>query len=516
MKVTPRISPTVELVAVLAGLVWSPGGSAADPSVDHRIQHVEGDILPSILVTGEPRQKIKLIDRMAELNVPGLSIAVIHNGRIEWARGYGVRSAGGPLVTPDTLFQAASISKTVTALAALHAVQSGELDLDRDVNQSLKSWKIPANGFTDQTKVTLRELLNHTAGMTVHGFPGYGPTAPLPTTVQVLNGTPPANTPPIHVDIFPGTHWRYSGGGYVVVQQLLEDVTGQPFSKFVRDVVLTPLQMTDSTFEQPLPERLLANAAMPFDASGKPVPGGPHSYPERAPAGLWTTSSDLARYAIEVQNSFSGTSKRVLLQNMTRQMLTPGMNSWGLGVSIGGSAPHQYFQHTGANEGYRCALVAFEDGDGAVLMTNSDSGSMLIDEVIGTIAHEYGWPDLQPTIHSIAKIDPKRFDALSGSYQIGPGFILTFTREGDRFFSQATHQGQIEIYPENDHQFFAKAVGAQMTFETDPEGRVKRLIVRQGNRDMEGKRLDDAAAKAIADEMAASNKKDREPVEVSK
>jgi hypothetical protein len=356
------------------------------------------------------------------------------------------------------------------------------------VNQSLKGWKIPANGFTDQTKVTLRELLNHTAGITVHGFPGYDPTAPLPTTVQVLNGTPPANTPPIHVEMFPGTHWQYSGGGYVVVQQLLEDVTGQPFSKFVRDVVLTPLQMNHSTFEQPLSERLLANAAMPFDASGKPLPGGPHSYPEKAPAGLWTTSSDLARYAIEVQKSFSGTSKRVLLQNMTRQMLTPGMNSWGLGVSIGGSAPHQYFQHTGANEGYRCALVAFEDGDGAVLMTNSDNGNMLIDEVIGTIAHEYGWPDLQPTVHSIAKIDPKRFDALLGSYQIGPGFILTFTREGDRFFSQALHQGKVEIYPESEHRYFAKVIGAQMTWRKSAHGRLMQSTQRNSPSDWQQNR----------------------------
>jgi CubicO group peptidase (beta-lactamase class C family) len=505
MKVTPRLSATFGLVAVLSGLAWSRGGLAAVPSVVQRIQHVEDDILPSILVTGEPRQKIKLIDRMAELNVPGLSIAVIHNGRIDWARGYGVTSAGGPRVTPDTLFQAASISKTITALAALHAVQAGELNLDRDVNQSLKGWKVPANGFTDQTKVTLRELLNHTAGMTVHGFPGYGPNELLPTTVQILNGIPPANTPPIHVDVVPGTHWQYSGGGYVVVQQLLEDVTGQPFSKFVRDVVLTPLQMNHSTFEQPLPERLLANAAMPFDASGKPLPGGAHSYPEKAPAGLWTTSSDLARYAIEVQQSFSGTSTRVLSQNMTRQMLAPGMNSWGLGLSIGGSAPHQYFTHTGANEGYRCALVAFEEGDGAVLMTNSDNGNMLIDEVIGTLAHEYGWTDLQPTVHSIAKIDPLRFDVLSGSYQIDPGFILTFTREGDRFFSQAIHQGKIEIYPESEHRYFAKAVGAQVTFETDPEGRVTKLIVRQGNIDREGQRLDNAAAKAVADEMAVEH-----------
>jgi len=510
MNLRLRTPAVVAVFAVSAWLAGSSIGFATDSSVERRIQHVEGDLLPPILVIGEPREKVRLLDRMAELNVPALSIAVIHNGRIDWARGYGMRSAGGPPATPETLFQAASISKTITALAVLHLVQSGQIDLDKDVNQYLKSWKVPANSFTDQTKVTLRELLSHTAGMTVHGFPGYAPSAPLPTLLQVLDGTPPANTSAIRVDIRPGTQWRYSGGGYVVVQQLLEDVTGQPFSRFVKGAVFVPIGMNHSTFDQPLSERLLAGAAMPFDRNGKALEGGPHSYPEKAPAGLWTTPSDLARYAIEVQKSLGGHSKRVLSQKTTREMLRPGMNNWGLGLSIGGTAPHQYFQHGGANAGYQCGLIAFEDGDGAVLMTNSDNGNMLISEVVGTIAHEYGWPDLQPTAHTIVKIDPKSFDPLVGSYQFGPGFVLSFTREGDRFLSQATHQGQIEIYPESERQYFAKDVGATMTFELGSEGRIRGLTLHQGNRDMHAERLDDAAGKATADELAATNKRVRD------
>jgi CubicO group peptidase (beta-lactamase class C family) len=221
--------------------------------------------------------------------------------------------------------------------------------------------------------------------------------------------------------MLPGTQWQFSGGGYVVVQQLLEDVTGQPFSKFVRDAVLSPLKMKNTNFEQPLRQKLLAHAAVPFDANGKALDGGPLIYPELAPAGLWTTPSDLARAAVEVQRSLRGESNRVLSQKLTRQMLSSGMNNWGLGLNIGGRAPHQYFQHTGANAGYRCELIAFEDCDGAVLMTNGDNGGILIDELRGTVAHEYTWPDLQPTIHSIAKIDPKSFDPLGGSYQFGPG-----------------------------------------------------------------------------------------------
>jgi CubicO group peptidase (beta-lactamase class C family) len=245
-----------------------------------------------VITKGEPTVTTKLADRMAALHVPGVSIAVIHYGKIEWARGFGVTRLGGPAVTPDTLFQAASISKPVTAMAVLHLVESGKLNLDADVNQYLKTWKVPANTFTEKTKVTLRELLSHTAGMTVHGFPGYASGSPLPTLVQVLNGEKPANTPAIIVDATPGTNWRYSGGGFVVTQLLLQDVTGQPFPKLLHDTVLAPVGMTRSTYEQPLPQNRMAEAAMAYRRDGEPVPGGPHVYPEMAPAGLWTTPSD--------------------------------------------------------------------------------------------------------------------------------------------------------------------------------------------------------------------------------
>jgi hypothetical protein len=193
-------------------------------------------------------------------------------------------------------------------------------------------------------------------------------------------------------------------------------------------------------------------------------------------------------------------------------MLSPGKNNWGLGLNVGGSAPHQYFQHGGANAGYQCGLIAYEGGDGAVLMTNSDNGNTLITAMIGTIAHEYGWPDFQPTTHSIAKIDPKSFDSLAGSYQFGPEFTLTFTREGSHFFSQATRQGQVEIYPENEHRYFSKDVGAQMTFQADAEGRATEVILRQNGREVPGTRLDEAASKALAEAFAANNKRFRDQV----
>ncbi|MCC6131329.1 MAG: serine hydrolase [Acidobacteria bacterium] len=478
--------------------------SAQTPSpVEQRIRHIQDGILPAVLVKGDPVSPTKLADRMAALHVPGVSIAVIHNGEIEWARGFGVTRVGGPPVTPDTLFQAASISKPVAALAVLRLVDSGKLKLDSDVNQYLKTWKLPENSFTEQTKVTLRGLLSHTAGLTVHGFAGYASDAPVPTVPQVLNGEKPANSAPVRVDTKPGTIWRYSGGGYVVAQQLLQDVTRKPFPTLMRDSVLTPLGMTRSTYEQPLPKSRTGEVAMPYQADGQPVPGGPHIYPEMAPAGLWTTPSDLARYAIEVQRSFAGTSNRVLSPAMARQMLTPGLNHHGLGPSVGGSAKRPYFTHGGANEGYRCNLIAYIEGDGIVIMTNGSNGSQLASEILRTVAREYDWPDFQPVERSVAKVDTELLDRYVGSYQLNPGAVFQITREGDQLFEQLTGQAKFPIFPQSEREFFLKAVDAQIDFEVDAEGKATQLILHQNGRDMRAKRLDDAEASRIAEEAAA-------------
>ena len=457
---------------------------AAQTPPDQHIRRIETAIVTApVLVKGEPPATATLADRMTALRVPAVSIAYIHDGKIEWARAYGVTRIGGPPVTPDTLFQAASISKPVAALAVLRLVQSGKLDLDADVNRYLKTWKVADNAFTAENKVTLRGLLTHTAGLTVHGFPGYASDAPVPTTVQVLNGEKPANTARIQVDTKPGSIWRYSGGGYVVAQLLLEDVTGQPFAKLMHDTVLAPIGMTRSTYEQPLPKSRLSEVATPYRGNGEPVAGGPHVYPEMAPAGLWTTPSDLARYAIEMQRALAGASQRVIDAAMARRMVTPGLNNQGLGPGIGGSPARPYFTHGGANEGYRCNLVAYNQGDGLVVMTNSDSGGRLASEILATVAREYGWPDFQPVERTVAKVDPKSFDTYIGAYQLTPNAVLTVTREGDQLFAQLTGQPRFPVFAQGERSFFLKVVDAQLTFEVDDGGKSSAVVLHQNGRD---------------------------------
>ncbi len=475
---------------------------------EQRIQRIQDAILPAVRIEGEPTVTTKLADRMAELHVPGVSVAVIHDGKIEWALGFGVARLGGPAVTPDTLFQAASISKPVTAMAVLHLVEAGKLDLDTDVNRYLKTWKVPANGFTDKTKVTLRELLTHTAGMTVHGFPGYAAGAPLPTLVQVLNGEKPANTAPIRVDTLPGSAWRYSGGGFVVTQLVLENVTGQAFPTLMHNLVLGPIGMSHSTYQQPLPPDRAAEAATPYQRNGQPVPGGAHTYPEMAPAGLWTTPSDLARYAMEVQKALAGKSNGVLSQTMAREMLKPGKNKWGLGEGTGGAAGHSYFTHSGANEGFQCDLVAYDNGDGAAIMTNSDNGGQLAEEVLRTIASEYKWPDFAPRTRKAIAVSPGLLANYAGIYAFAPGFNMTITVADGQLISQVSGQDKVPLFAESETTFFPKVVEAEIEFPANgAKGPTSQLILHQNGQDMTAKRLDDAEAKKISDAAAAFDKR---------
>jgi CubicO group peptidase (beta-lactamase class C family) len=500
---------TVSAIATLS--TTSLGVLTAQPpaEVEQRIKHIQDAILPGVLTKGKPPITSTLAERMAALHVPGVSIALVHDGKIEWARGFGVTRIGGPAVTPDTLFQAASISKPVTAMAVLHLVEQGKLGLDTDVNQYLKTWKVPPNRFTETTKVTVRELLTHTAGVTVHGFPGYASESALPTLVQVLNGEKPANTPAILVDTVPGTAWRYSGGGFVVAQLLTENVTGKAFPTLMHDLVLGPAGMSRSSYEQPLPQDRLADAALPYRQNGQPVPGGPHVYPEKAPAGLWTTPSDLARYAIEVQNALAGKSDRVLSAAMAQEMLKPGKNQWGLGVETGGSAQHRYFTHGGANDGFQCNLVAYNSGDGAVIMTNSDNGGRLAAEILATIAYEYKWPDFAPREHNEVNVSLEILSKYVGVYAMAPGVNMTITLSDGQLISQMSGQGKVPLFAESETIFFPKVVDAEIEFPGNEQGQARQLVLHQNGRDMTANRLDETEAKKVADAAAAFEKRFR-------
>ncbi len=496
------------LAGVLIGLLCLPA-LASEPEIEARIQHLQDGLQPPVLVDGETPALTPLARRMAELNVPGMSMAVIRQGKVEWARGFGVKKIGGAPVTPETLFQAASISKPVFALGVLHLVEQGKLDLGTDVNQYLKSWKLPENEFNHTRKVTLRGILSHSAGLTVHGFPGYTLGEPVPNGPQMLDGVKPANSPPIRVDVVPGTTYRYSGGGYVLAQQLLIDVTGSSLPDYLRDSVLAPLGMTHSTYEQPLPARRRDEVALPYGPNGTAVEGGPHVYPELAAAGLWTTPTDLAHYAIGVQQILAGKQKSVVSPRMAREMLTPVLGNHGLGPVTGGPPAHRFFTHSGANAGYRCILVAYERGDGIVIMTNSDSGGTLMDEVLRTVALEYQWEEFAPPRRAVAKVSRERLDRLVGAYETSNRPPLVLRWDGGRLVGAMRGGDSLELFPLSDHELFAKQENVTVGFQLDDSGHVKSARWRQsaiGSPTL-FTRMDEARARPVLDEAAAIAKR---------
>ena len=333
------------------------------------------------------RELGKTVASGAELT-PAVSLAYAEGGDVVTA-GWGA--------APDTLFQAASISKAVTAGLTLHLVADGTLSLDEDITTALRTWSLPSFETTAGTwrpRITLRHLLCHGAGLGVWGFPGYRRGEPGPTLGDILDGRPPANTAPIRSEGIPGLAAAYSGGGYTVLQQLIEDVAGRPFGDLAAERIFAPLQMESARFEQPLPPELDERVAPAF-SEGRQVEGGWHIYPELAAAGLWCTPTDLVRFAGGIQRAYDGEASAIVPQRLAVEMVTPQMPGWGLGVSLYGTPEDRYFGHTGGNAGYRCELVASaRRGPAAAVMTNSDEGGELVPRLVNQLAVGLGWSAL--------------------------------------------------------------------------------------------------------------------------
>ena len=500
---SPRsISATCSLVALAALAACASrsepppadtGGAAraTAPNDTTRIDRVLRGLRPPVEIEGKPAVRWTLAERMTNYKVPGVSIAVIQDGHIAWARGFGEKEAGKTdPVTPTTLFQAASISKPVAATAMLRLVERGTLNLDTNVNRYLKSWKVPDNKFTTTEKVTLRRIVSHTAGLTVHGFPGYATTDAIPTVVQVLDGVKPANTDPVRVDTTPGAIERYSGGGTTIMQQLLVDVTGKPFPALMQELVLGPVGMTSSTYEQPIPAARAPEAAHAHRQDGKEIPGGWHVYPEMAPAGLWTTPTDLLKWAIAITDARAGRSTTLLSQGMTQQMLTAQKNEVGLGPFVGGTGRNFHFGHGGANEGFHSQLVMYPElGVGAAVMTNGDGGPLLIPEVLRALAAEYGWPDYGAERVTALTLDPKAIAGLVGTYLV-QGLEARVEQDSGRLVLRVPKQlPDQELIPKSDTTFVMASLGWQVTFKRDGSGRATMISVNPGSGGaIEGKR----------------------------
>ena len=428
-----------------------------------RIKRVEEGLLPTVLIKGDSAWSIA--DRMKFHKAPGLSIAVIKDFKIDWARAYGVKDIEtNEPVTTETLFQAGSISKSVNAMVAMKKVEEGKLSLDEPINNKLVSWKLPENEFTKTRKVTLRNLLSHTAGTTVHGFPGYAVTEKLPTVVQVLDGTSPANTAAVRVDFEPGSKFRYSGGGTTISQLAITDVEKKPYPEIAKQTVLDPLQMKNSTYSNPLPADWLKQAASGHKQDGSLVKGKIHVYPEMAAAGLWTTPTDLAKFAIEMQLSLAGKSNKVLSKESAEIMTKSFIDDAGLGFFIEKHGSALYFGHGGADEGFRAELIVNRDkGYGVAVMTNSDNGQILR-EVIRGVAREYGWDEFLPAPYEVIALDASKLNDFVGRYQINSDRVVNIKLEDGKLVAYPTGERNFEMIPIAETTFIRREVPMKFNF----------------------------------------------------
>lgn len=429
---------------------------------------------------------------MQKRQIPGLSLAIIDGGKIVKLKGYGVTEKDGKVaVTEATLFQAGSVSKPVAALGALHLVEQGKLTLDEDVNGKLVTWKVPENTFTADKKVTLRGLLSHSAGLTVHGFPGYAVDGKIPTVPQILNGEAPANTGPVRVDIVPGSAMRYSGGGYTVMQQLLVDVSGKPFPQYMQDAVLNPFGMRDSSYVQPPTAARAKLSASGHSSNRGIVRGRWHLYPEMAAAGLWTNAADLSRFAIAVQQSLAGKSNPVISAKLTRDMLTDQKGGFGLGLVLSGEGQALQFSHGGRDAGFDTMFQAFaETGQGAVVMINANDNSRMMSRIMTAIANEYRWPNAKPVVAIApphAKPDQAIIDGLAGRYEVSNNNMVALVSEAGMLISMSDGLPDEQFVPVGPLTF--RSANETLAFQADEKGVVTGFVMSKDGRERKVPRI---------------------------
>lgn len=475
------------------GPAWLFFGSCdtAETITSRRIKAVENGLLKAVVFEGENPERMKIEERLAYYKVRGVSIAVIDNYAIEWAKGYGeANTEKAEAVTPGTVFQAAQLSQLLTSAATLAFLDRENFGLDRPVNEYLNTWKLPESRLTREKKISVRQILSHCSGIISLQYEGNEFLADLPTLDELLRGEK-GGYPPVYADSIPEEEMKYSEAGYAVVEKVLEDLSGLAFSDFMARTILQPLHMETSSFVRPLPEILYSKAAAGHTREGSPVEGKGNFYPVSAAMGLWTTPSELAGFAVELMKTALGLSQTVLSPDSAREMLSYQCGLRGLGPFIGDSGDNLHFYLDGKCRGFSCFVVAYPvRGQGAVIMTNSDNGEYLIDEICRALSDAYKWPHFIPEIKKYYRLDPSVYQLYEGIYEVNPEYRLNVTHEDFYLIIQPTGQAATKFFVENTTTFFSTDPYIRIRFVQDSQGHVTGLVLRQGDFKREAKKVD--------------------------
>lgn len=445
---------TLILLTLLVGQVF-----AQNKSLPKRISEVENNLIPFVPVKGFKGWNI--IDRMNYYKVPGVSIAVIKNYKIDWAKGYGLADTLQKTpVTTEIMFSAGSISKFLMAVTALKMVDEGQIELEKPINYYLTSWKIAENDFTQKTPITLRMLLSHSAGTSQSSYFGFTPTQTLPTIVEILSGAKISESRPVVVNSEPNAAFRYSGGGSMVAQMALMDVSKKSFSDLTQELLFDKLGMRNSTFEQPVPLKFTKQSAWAY-SSASWFKGMPYVYPQQAAAGLYTTPTDLAKFFIDIQKSYIGKGK-IVSQALTKQMLLPQQNvsdgSYKEQIGIGPFLIQRtdnkdlngvYFEFTGVNAGFLAyGIASVTNGNGVIIMLNSgDDVNGLGKEIRRAVAKVYNWTNFLPTELQPVSLTDTELDQFAGRYRMATDEVLYLRKEKNYLVENINEGNDIYCFP---------------------------------------------------------------------
>jgi CubicO group peptidase (beta-lactamase class C family) len=480
-------------LVVLLGLTLLAAGceTRQQALTNGRIRKVEHGLLRAIFLKGQTPEKLSLEARMQFYKVPGVSITIMDRNGLEWSRAYGVRDAHlREPVTEATIFQAGALAQPLAAAAALRLVEQGRLDLDGDVNARLRTWKVPSNEFTERKPVTVREILIGTAGFPEAEMPGFPADRKSPSLMDLLEGAPGAGSVPAEPSSVPGSEVRLSGLGYAVLERLLEDVTLSPFAPLMRQAVLEPLGMKASTFEVPLPEAERIHAASGHGRDGRPIEGKWLDYPAAAADGLWTTPSELLSFASDILQTAMGKDGKILSSGLARAMLSRQAGDRGFGFGIEGTGMDVRFELRGRTHGFACSLDVYPyKGQGAVIMTNSDNGALLRDEILRAVSAAYEWPDFKAEERPLYRLEPSIYEQYVGRYRVTPDYELNVRYEDYYLVIQPTGQAPTRFYVESSTFFFSIDPYIRIQFLTDGKGKVTGLILWQQDFKQEAEKI---------------------------
>ncbi len=425
--------------------------------IKEKILKIENGLLPAVVIENEDSIFYSIIERMQYYDVPGLSIAVIEDNKIEWAKSYGVKEKGTTdIVTLNTMFQAASMSKPITGIVAVKLAEQGKIDLKRSVNEQLKSWQIPENKFSKKKTITPELLLMHLSGLNVHGYHGYSVYDTIPTIIDILNGTSPANSEPMEVILEPRNKWKYSGGGYTVLQLLMEEVSGKSFPQLMKENLFDPLGIKNSTFSHILSKSEEESIAKAYKYDGSMVKGGYHIYPEKAAAGLWCTPSDYAKMVIEIQKAYFGQSDKIVSQKASKSLFTRNLGYMGYGFMIRLHGDSTAIAFGGGNKGYSCNIFSyFNLGSGVVIMGSSDN-SEIMSEILRSMSKQYSWPEFKPKTMKTTDVATSTLLNYVGTYKGISTDNVEFTFEislKDKCLYSIINNKTRKLYAKNEKEF---------------------------------------------------------------